>query len=55
MPRHKDHSSSLVPSLDGSRSNPSVHDLSLSRRSALRALGIAGLALASVPAWGMSW
>jgi DMSO/TMAO reductase YedYZ molybdopterin-dependent catalytic subunit len=51
MPEPKDHSSSPRPSPPSSRSSPFAFDLSLSRRSALRALGIAGFALASVPAW----
>jgi DMSO/TMAO reductase YedYZ molybdopterin-dependent catalytic subunit len=51
MPEPKDHSSSPRPSPPSSRGSPFAFDLSLSRRSALRALSIAGFALASVPAW----
>ena len=51
MPEHKDHSSSPLPSPPSSRSSRFAFDLPLSRRSALRALGIAGYALAGVPAW----
>jgi DMSO/TMAO reductase YedYZ molybdopterin-dependent catalytic subunit len=51
MPEPKDHSSSPRPTPHSSRRSSFAFDLSLSRRSALRALGIAGFALASVPAW----